>query len=144
MRARRTSSPATSLLGSIPASLRHHLVAGSRGVLANAVAVDSDGSSTTSPAVSVRVDAAPNERPAVTLTTPVGGTTYTAPATVVLSADASDPDNGVARVEFYSGAILLGAASSPPYSFTWSAVPAEHTAASSGVDAAGASSASGR
>jgi predicted phage tail protein len=43
---------------------------------------------------------------------------------VDLTATASDTDGSVAKVEFYSGATLLGTDTSSPYSFTWSSVPA--------------------
>jgi hypothetical protein len=61
---------------------------------------------------------------AVALTSPANGATFTAPATITLSASASDPENRLARVEFYRGSTLLGTDTSSPYSFTWSSVPA--------------------
>lgn len=65
-----------------------------------------------------------NTAPGVSLTAPAGGATYTAPASVALTATASDPDGTVARVEFYSGTTLLGTDTTAPYSFTWSSVGA--------------------
>jgi regulation of enolase protein 1 (concanavalin A-like superfamily) len=65
-----------------------------------------------------------NQLPVVSLTSPASGATYTAPASVDLTATASDTDGSVAKVEFYSGATLLGTDTSSPYSFTWSSVPA--------------------
>jgi len=62
-----------------------------------------------------------NPPPAVTLTAPSNGTVYTAPATITLTASASDAQ-GISRVEFYSGATLLGAATAAPYTFSWSGV----------------------
>ncbi len=52
-----------------------------------AVAVDNDGASTTSSAVSIRVDPAANQPPTVTLTAPANGASYTTPATVSLRRD---------------------------------------------------------
>lgn len=64
---------------------------------------------------------APNPPPVVNLT--VTSNTGVAPATVVLDATASDP-LGINRVEFRTGATLLGTATSPPYRYTWSGVAA--------------------
>jgi hypothetical protein len=107
-----------------------------------AVAADQEGARTTSAPVSITV-AAPNQPPTVTLTSPASGATFTAPATVTLTASASDPESHLARVEFYSGTTLLGAATAPPYSFTWSSVPAgSYTLTAVAVDADGARRAS--
>jgi regulation of enolase protein 1 (concanavalin A-like superfamily) len=62
--------------------------------------------------------------PSVTLTSPAPGTTVTAPATIAVSADASDPDGSVARVDFYAGTTLIGTSTAAPYSTTWTGVPA--------------------
>ncbi|HTI38813.1 MAG TPA: Ig-like domain-containing protein [Vicinamibacterales bacterium] len=65
-----------------------------------------------------------NKAPSVALTSPASGATFTAPATVSLSANASDRDGTVARVDFYNGSALIGTASSSPYTVTWKNVPA--------------------
>jgi len=64
-----------------------------------------------------------NQPPAVSLTAPANGTQYTAPASVALTASASD-DKAVTRVEFYSGTTLLNTDTTSPYSFSWTGVPA--------------------
>ena len=75
--------------------------------------------------VSVSTGSAPsNAPPTVSLTTPVSGATFVAPATIALTATAADADGSIARVEFYSGTTLLGTATASPYTFTWAAVPA--------------------
>jgi len=91
-----------------------------------AVASDADGGTTTSTPVTVTVQAGTttNKPPTVTLTSPASGSTATAPASLTLSATASDPEGRLARVEFYSGTTLLNSDTSAPYSFTWSSVPA--------------------
>jgi regulation of enolase protein 1 (concanavalin A-like superfamily) len=66
----------------------------------------------------------PNAPPAVAMTSPANGATFTAPATIAVSASASDSDGTVAKVDFYSGGTLLGTDASAPYSLTWSNVPA--------------------
>ena len=66
----------------------------------------------------------PNTPPAVTLTSPVDGLAFTAPATISLAASASDADGSVARVDFYAGATLVGSATTEPFVATWENVPA--------------------
>jgi hypothetical protein len=107
-----------------------------------AVAQDADGGSTTSSAVSVTVTGA-NQPPAVTLTAPASGATFTAPATINLTASASDPEGQVARVEFFSGTTRLGTDTASPYAFTWSNVAAgNYTLRAVVYDAAGTSASS--
>src|SRR6185295_2628649 len=88
-----------------------------------AVATDADGGSTTSAPVTITVSNG-NQPPTVLLTAPAAGTSYMAPATVNMTAAASDPENRMSKVEFYSGATLLGTDTTSPYAFTWSSVPA--------------------
>ena len=65
-----------------------------------------------------------DQPPAVILSAPANNDTFNAPATITLTATASDPDGTVAKVDFYNGQALLGTATTSPYSFTWSNVPA--------------------
>jgi hypothetical protein len=58
------------------------------------------------------------------LTAPANGASYTAPATIALSATASDTDGMVTTVEFYAGTTLVGSDTTSPYGVTWSSVPA--------------------
>ena len=88
----------------------------------SAKAYDLDGGSTLSATVTVTV--ATNQPPTVSLTTPVNGATFTAPAAVSITANASDPENRLSKVEFYNGAALLGISTTSPYSCTWSSVAA--------------------
>ena len=87
-----------------------------------AVARDNDGSTTTSAARSIAVNP-PNQAPTVSLTSPANGATFTAPATITVTATASDPDGTVATVEFYAGTTLIGTSATSPYSVTWNSVP---------------------
>ena len=89
-----------------------------------AVAHDADGNSTTSGAIPITVQGAGNQVPTVSLTSPTNGAQFTAPATISLAANATDPENQLARVEFYSGATLLGSDTTSPYSFSWTNVAA--------------------
>lgn len=78
-----------------------------------------------SPPVSVTTaPATPNEPPTVQLTSPVAGATFTAPATIALTASASDAEGRLQSVQFFSGTTLLGTDMEAPYGFTWTSVPA--------------------
>ncbi len=65
-----------------------------------------------------------NVAPTVSLTSPAGGATFTAPASISLTANAADADGTVAKVEFFNGATLLGTAPASPYGYTWTGVAA--------------------
>jgi hypothetical protein len=58
-----------------------------------------------------------NLSPSVTLTNPANNSRFTAPANIQLQASATD-DGSVTNVQFFSGATLLGNATSAPYNFT--------------------------
>jgi RHS repeat-associated protein len=87
-----------------------------------AKATNSNGGATTSTARTVTVNA--NQAPTVALTAPTEGQTFTAPATVTLTANATDSDGTIARVEFYRGTTLIGTKTSAPYTVTWTNAPA--------------------
>jgi regulation of enolase protein 1 (concanavalin A-like superfamily) len=65
-----------------------------------------------------------NQPPVVSLTSPTAGATFTGPATIALTASASDPEYRLSHVDFYAGSTLLNSNTSAPYSFSWSSVPA--------------------
>lgn len=65
-----------------------------------------------------------NNPPAVTITYPASGATYTAPASITINATASDADGTVNAVAFYNRNTLLETDNTSPYSFTWSGVSA--------------------
>jgi hypothetical protein len=56
-----------------------------------------------------------NQPPLISLTAPAAGSVFTAPATVTLTATASDVDGSVAVVEFYAGTVQLGSDTAAPY-----------------------------
>ncbi|PYK63793.1 MAG: hypothetical protein DME21_01800 [Verrucomicrobia bacterium] len=66
----------------------------------------------------------PNVPPAVSITSPTNGATFTEPANIVIQAPATDSDGTVARVDFFAGTNLLGTATNSPPSFTWTDVAA--------------------
>lgn len=96
----------------------NHTTPGSYSLTAKAF--DNQGATKLSNAVGVTLNG--NSPPTVSLTSPVTGTTFTAPATISLNATASD-DGNVMQVDFYSNGALVGSDPISPYSFTWGNVP---------------------
>ncbi len=97
-------------------------VAGAAGTYnLTAVATDDFAVSTTSSAVSIRINAAPT----VSLTNPASGASFLVGATVSLAANAADSDGSVAQVQFIAnpGAISLGTDSAAPFTATTSSLP---------------------
>jgi N-acetylneuraminic acid mutarotase/regulation of enolase protein 1 (concanavalin A-like superfamily) len=87
--------------------------------------------------------AAGNTPPTVTLTSPANATTYTAPASVSLGASASDSDGTLASVEFFANGVSIARLTAPPYTATWTSVPAgSYTVSATATDNAGASTTS--
>lgn len=80
------------------------------------------GGPLTSSLVQVTAIPAPNQPPTITLTAPANGTTFTAPATISIAANAADNDGSITKVEFYNGSTKLGEDTSTPYSFDWTNV----------------------
>ena len=62
-----------------------------------------------------------NQMPAVSITAPLNGTSFTAPSTVAIAATASDPENRMASVDFYVGSTLIVRDTTAPYSASWPA-----------------------
>ncbi|MCZ2845183.1 MAG: Ig-like domain-containing protein, partial [Candidatus Bathyarchaeota archaeon] len=90
-----------------------------------AVATDNDLATTTSSGVNIGVSDPVNVAPTVAITSPLDNDSFTAPADIVITADASDTDGSVISVEFFEGTNSLGVDSdgSNGWSFTWNAVP---------------------
>jgi len=72
------------------------------------------GVSGTSAVVNITVVSAPT----VTVTNPVDGTGFTAPANVSIGADASQLGGGVTNVSFYANSTLVGSVESAPFTLT--------------------------
>jgi len=83
-----------------------------------AVATDNLGATTTSAPVTLIV----NAPPAVTLTGPANNASYTAPASITLTATATDSDGSIAKLEFLQGATVLATVTVAPYTFAWTNV----------------------
>jgi hypothetical protein len=65
-----------------------------------------------------------NAAPSVSLTAPAANSSYSAPASITITATAADTDGSISKVEFYDGTTLLGTDTSSPYSFSWTNVAA--------------------
>jgi hypothetical protein len=65
-----------------------------------------------------------NQLPTVTLTAPANNTSYLAPASITISANASDADGTISSVSFYHGTTLIGTDATAPYQFNWTNVAA--------------------
>ncbi len=83
----------------------------------------SEGGSVQVSGLTVSGGGTPNQPPTVQIVSPAAGSSAIAPATFEISANASDTDGTVARVDFFDGDNLLGSDSSAPFSFTWANVP---------------------
>ena len=106
-------------------------------------AIDDDGASTTSAPVSITVTGNANVPPTISLTNPTNNSVFTAPADIMLQADATDSDGTIAKVEFYNGTNKLGEDTSSPFSFHWTGVAAgNYTLRASAIDNLGASNVS--
>jgi len=84
------------------------------------VVYDADGTASSA----VVTLAVTNPPPSITLTAPLNGASYTAPATINLAANITVNGHAITKVEFYNGPTLLGEATAAPYVFTWSNVGA--------------------
>ena len=85
-----------------------------------AVAYDNQSLKTVSTAVSVSVNKAAqaaNKLPVIAISSPAKGSPYTAPATINIDVQASDPDGSISKVELFNGAVKLDEISTAPYSF---------------------------
>ena len=88
------------------------------------VVMETDGFNLNYINVSQTATAPTNVAPTVSLTAPANNATYTAPASITISANASDSDGSIAKVEFFNGSTLLATDASAPYSYTWTGVAA--------------------
>jgi hypothetical protein len=84
-----------------------------------------------------------NTPPTVSMTSPSNGASFTAGANIAISANATDADGAISKVEFYANYALIGTATTSPYSSTWSNVAAgSYTLTAKAIDNAGATTTS--
>ncbi|KIA92742.1 hypothetical protein OC25_15210 [Pedobacter kyungheensis] len=80
-----------------------------------AKATDNNGGTTTSDIVIVTI----NTLPTITISSPAYAAAFTAGTNVTITANATDSDGTISKVEFYEGSTLLGQSTTAPYSYTW-------------------------
>ncbi len=96
----------------------NNVSAGSYSIIAKAY--DNEGASSTS-SISISVTGiGNNELPTVSITSPDNGASFTTGTTINITANASDTDGTISKVEFYDGDTFLGQDTSAPYSYDWS------------------------
>jgi hypothetical protein len=84
-----------------------------------------------------------NQAPTASITAPTSGSSFSAPASITIAANASDPDGSVTKVEFFQGSTKLGEDTTSPYSFDWTNVPAgSYSLTAKATDNAGATATS--
>lgn len=106
-----------------------------------AVTVSNSFGSVTSETVVLSVTS--NQAPAVELTVPETGASFSLPASITLVATASDADGTIAKVEFFSDAAKIGEKTTSPYTLSWTPTnPGQTTLTAVATDALGASTTS--
>lgn len=63
-----------------------------------------------------------NIAPVVSITGPANNTTFVAGTSIELTANVTDGDGTISKVEFYNGATLIGTTIGSPYKYTWTNV----------------------
>ena len=104
-----------------PYSLTWSNVASGNFVL-TATVTDNDGTITASAPVNILIST--NLPPTVSILSPANETEFLAPATILISASASDPNGTISKVEFFEGANKLGERTNSPFDFSWTNVAA--------------------
>ncbi len=103
-----------------------------------AVAVDINGTRTTSAGVSVNVT--PYKPPLVSILSPADYAGYSTPVNVGLSSSARslNPGGTITKVEYYAGTALIGTATVAPYTVSWiNAAPGAYSLAARAYDSFG-------
>lgn len=80
------------------------------------------------------MDVYENHLPEISLTSPLHTTRLKVSSLLTFSANASDPENNLMKVEFYVGAVKVGEDYSAPYSIGWKAIKGAHTLSAIAVD----------
>jgi hypothetical protein len=83
------------------------------------VATDNAGVSTTSALINITVSTPPNVLPDINLTGPANNAAFAPDAPIVITANASDSDGTVTRVDFFANGGYIGFDETSPYSMTW-------------------------
>ena len=81
----------------------------------------------------------PNPPPSVSINVPVGGASFSDPATVSIEATASDPNGSVSTVRFFVNGVEIASDTTVPYATTWnSTAPGSYTLTAEAEDDEGA------
>lgn len=88
-----------------------------------AKATDNAGATTTSLPVTILVTGVPNALPTIKLLSPVSGELFSYDESVILEAEAEDPDGTIGRVIFFDEPNVLAVVTAPPYRYEWKNVP---------------------
>lgn len=65
-----------------------------------------------------------NQPPAASISAPANNAAFNAPASIHITANASDTDGSISKVEFFSGETKLGESVTSPYQYSWTNVVA--------------------
>ena len=85
-----------------------------------AQATDDKGAATRSVAVAFTVKS--NIAPTVSITSPANNMKFGAPAAITVSANATDSDGSVSKMEFLSNDVVIGTVTAAPYAISWTNV----------------------
>jgi endoglucanase Acf2 len=92
--------------------------------------------------VQVMVTSTANVPPTVSLTAPTDNSTFVEGKPITLSANSSDFDGTVTKVDFYQGTTLISSAATAPYTATWNPVAGSYVITAKATDNGGAVSTS--
>lgn len=97
-------------------------------------AIDNQSAATDSAAINITVTNPANIVPTVSLTAPANGATIIG-STIAMTADASDTDGNITKVEFYNGVTKVGEDLTQPYAFSQlNASPGAHVLSARAFD----------
>jgi len=97
---------------------------------------------TSSDEVLVIVSSTENVAPNVSLTAPIDGSCYPEGHEITLSANASDLDGTIQKVDFYQNDVFIGSDDTAPYSIQWTSSTGDYTITAKATDNGGAVSVS--
>jgi uncharacterized protein (DUF1800 family) len=105
--------------------------------------VTKTGATYASPILTIVAGTVANKPPTVSILTPANNAAVALGTPVSLTANASDPDGTIARVEYWRGTTLLGSATASPFRFDYTApAAAAYSIVAKAFDNAGASTTS--
>jgi hypothetical protein len=112
----------------------------SEGIYSFRLTVTNTDSRTDEDEILVLATSLSNALPTVSLTSPFNLSTFTEGKPVTLTANASDFDGTIQKVEFFSGETLISTATTAPYSATWNPTAGSYELTAKATDNGGAAS----